>query len=287
MDSTATFSSAWVDAKFRHANDLLRSIDVQVKEFNDRQLVLAKPHQVDEFTYEFRLSIGGQPPIEEWSLILGDALHNLRSALDTLAWELANLERAPKHPTKIYYPLATDEDDWSARWAPVLESVPDVYLERMKNTQSFSGGTAKQALRDLHQLDIADKHMGLLRAEASIEEFPYELDLQVGDGITPVDGTLTPLTLPNASDFVEGNAMFGHRADVALQVRGPQSINVPVIPALYLDGSKYRALQFASQLSVLVALTIDRVCLGEDEAINRAINAGVLEVLGEQPVEGE
>jgi hypothetical protein len=44
-------------------------------------------------TGEYILSVHGLPPMDpQWSLLVGDVVHNLRSALDHLAWQLVILD---------------------------------------------------------------------------------------------------------------------------------------------------------------------------------------------------
>jgi hypothetical protein len=59
---------------------------------------VANPHTLasiadDRLSWDIRLSEFDPPPLSEWALILGDGIHNLRSALDVLVWAYAD------HPT--------------------------------------------------------------------------------------------------------------------------------------------------------------------------------------------
>ena len=50
-----------------------------------------------------------RPPGPEFGLIVGEAVHNLRSALDHVAWQLANLDGVPADPNGVQFPMLTSE----------------------------------------------------------------------------------------------------------------------------------------------------------------------------------
>jgi hypothetical protein len=50
-------------------------------------------------------------PTGEIGVIAGDAVHNLRSALDHLAWQLALLNTAKPHP-RTQFPIARSESEF-------------------------------------------------------------------------------------------------------------------------------------------------------------------------------
>jgi hypothetical protein len=59
---------------------------------------------------EVTLRVIVPPPLDEWSLLFGDCVHNIRAALDHLAWELDSApEKSTTFPTFTANPL---------RWPP-------------------------------------------------------------------------------------------------------------------------------------------------------------------------
>ena len=63
----------------------------------------------DRLSYEVRVRMRHSPPLEEWSLILGDALHNLRSALDVLVWSLADpASLSGAQQRRVMWPVVVD-----------------------------------------------------------------------------------------------------------------------------------------------------------------------------------
>ncbi len=72
----------------KHLNDLHISID-RYKGSNPYTSRVEEHPERNEA--EIKLSVNVNPPLEEWALIIGDASHNLRSALDHLACTLVKL----------------------------------------------------------------------------------------------------------------------------------------------------------------------------------------------------
>jgi hypothetical protein len=66
------------------------------------------PPQVDPHTVEFRAVVNREQPFDEWSLILGDAIHNLRSAFDKVVWSPATMSDATPSAHSIH--LFPDQD---------------------------------------------------------------------------------------------------------------------------------------------------------------------------------
>lgn len=152
------------ELKYARAVHLAHELRGRIDEWSAAETLLARIHQVDEHTVEFRMVIRREPPIDEWSLILGDALHNLRSTFDNLIWALATLDGAePKRPQQVTFPLTRNEDEWTARIA-ALESVPSVYIQRVRQLQPWANNVERDEsmLWLLHHFDIVDKHRGLI-----------------------------------------------------------------------------------------------------------------------------
>jgi hypothetical protein len=90
-----------------------------------------------------------------FSLGLGDVIHNLRSALDLLASDLAILNN--KSPKGIYFPIAATKEDLegqikSKKFTRTSEDAQNL----LYSIEAYGGGS--NLLRSLHELDIIDKH---------------------------------------------------------------------------------------------------------------------------------
>jgi hypothetical protein len=122
-------------------------------------------------------------PKHDWSLDLGDALHNLRSAFDAVAWGMAHFKDAePTRPKSVYFPICVDEKQWKKALNDWVGEINPEFQERLRIMQPFTymqtGGVS--ILSMLHELDIQDKHRDILTVSADVHEinlggsFEYE-----------------------------------------------------------------------------------------------------------------
>ena len=126
-------------------------------------------------SYVFRVW-GVKTPDPSWGLLVGDCVHNARSALDHLAYQLAclNLGRDlnEDEAKKIQFPIAEDPAKF-AKMRGRIDNLADVDRARIEVLQSFNAwdesiwGTLRMPgppapipsyLLQVHQLDIIDKH---------------------------------------------------------------------------------------------------------------------------------
>lgn len=106
---------------------------------------------------------------EDWELIIGDALNNLRAALDHLMWQLAvrhNSGVAPKPhiATQIYFPIVFDKGNWARHKHRKLGHISIADSDRLEKAQPFNMPAADKAagktaaLGMLATLSNTDKH---------------------------------------------------------------------------------------------------------------------------------
>jgi hypothetical protein len=155
----------------KHIRDLDAAIGVYIA---DKPYTIGtKPHPVpaiDNVTLyvESLKSIPDDVP-----LILGDAIHNLRSALDHLAWQL--VEAGGGAPSKdTYFPVAETEHQYkSAIGKGEIQKIPADALKIIEAKQSYV--TLDQNLWLLHHLDIVDKHRVRLSAGIHMDKWGVQL----------------------------------------------------------------------------------------------------------------
>jgi hypothetical protein len=99
--------------------------------------------------------------------VIGDVIHNLRAALDTLATALviANGEKSTAIIRKTYFPIGASEAIFEKKLPDDLAGASDAAREMVKGLKPYKGGT--DAFYRLHQLDILDKHSALIPVGAS------------------------------------------------------------------------------------------------------------------------
>lgn len=152
------------ELKYARAAHIANELRGRIDEWSASEPVVARVHVVSPHEFQMRAVVRHVPPVDEWSLIAGDAIHNLRSAFDNLMWGLANLDGAqPRRPTKVAFPLTSTQEDWR-KTVKNLESVPPVIVERLQSLQPWVQGVPieESLLWLLHHFDIVDKHRGII-----------------------------------------------------------------------------------------------------------------------------
>ena len=106
-------------------------------------------------------------PGDEWALLIGDCVHNLRSALDYLVWEMAGAD--PQDRTTMF-PIFIDAQRYREDAHERLRKVPEDVRAVIEKLQPYhTADPAKSALWALQVLDTADKHQ-LLTVTAVMPE---------------------------------------------------------------------------------------------------------------------
>lgn len=115
----------------------------------------------------------------EWGAILGDCIHNLRSALDLLAVELV---RAGGGVPGDYtaFPIGSDRTYFESSGITRLNGATAEAIKLVRRLKPYYRGC--DALWRLHRLDIADKHQLLIPVAAAHKEFGVEYDIR-GPGL--------------------------------------------------------------------------------------------------------
>ena len=106
------------------------------------------------------------PELIEWGVRIGEIVHNLRSSLDLLMWQLVLLRqgRVPDRPHDVYFPIVDDPRDFRKRYAVGLIEQADVkILDRFQPYRRREGpdhwsGPWIHPLMHLKDLSNDDKH---------------------------------------------------------------------------------------------------------------------------------
>lgn len=117
-----------------------------------------------------------EPP-SRWSAVIGDCVHNLRSALDHLTWQLALLQSSnPSRSTQ--FPIFLDETKYQGSGQRQVAELTAAQRTCIESLQPYHGGDPSHPLWVLHELDRIDKHQRLHLTvnslEASIVDFRGE-----------------------------------------------------------------------------------------------------------------
>lgn len=106
------------------------------------------------------------PMVDDWGLLLGECTHNLRSALDNLAFALARLRcDPPERPSKIAFPIFDTKREFEKRGRANVDQLPDQAITLIELIQPFQRNSSADkdspdldALVHLQRLNNTDKH---------------------------------------------------------------------------------------------------------------------------------
>lgn len=124
-------------------------------------------------------------PPEEYGAIVGDVIHNLRSALDLMAVALVDLNGG--NTRGVYFPFSINEGELDDQIRlKNFDRAGALAVKQLKEFQPYKGGNI--ALRAVHDLDIEDKHKQLIPIQTHI--IGRAIDIRHPSGVpTPVAGS--------------------------------------------------------------------------------------------------
>jgi hypothetical protein len=152
-------------------------------------------------------------PVEDLALAIGDAVHNLKCALD-YAWIHAIRKMAPVALRKFakfpIYP-SQSELEIALRGHGIQIASPNLYDLIVSDIKPYDGG---DHLWSIHKMDIMDKHRLLIPVlDVAI------VDLSLEDDIGNVSNYLCAFTRGGAyRKPIEDNQKLKHKGNVSLQV---------------------------------------------------------------------
>lgn len=101
-------------------------------------------------------------PDREWSLIIGDCVQNLRSALDHAVWSLTPTSKRSAHPERPQFPIFIDKELFDHRGRSRIAAIPPSAGEWVEKWQPFaSSHPTRHPLWLLNELSRIDKHRAI------------------------------------------------------------------------------------------------------------------------------
>lgn len=138
----------------------------------------------------------------ELGLIAGDAIHNLRSALDIMLCDIAAMHGDASR--SIRFPFRQDADELETLTDKMVKRLPIeiiALISKLKLYKAENGGN--KLLRALHDLDIIDKHKLIVTTAAFrgvMHSHPDETATITSYGALVGDGVVMQFALANVAD---------------------------------------------------------------------------------------
>lgn len=111
------------------------------------------------------------------ALITGDAVHNLKSALDHLIWQLVIANGGKPDEMRTEFPIWGSEAKFEAGKPGNAKGISEGALKVLYGLKPYKGGNA--ALWLLSRLDIIDKHRLVLAVGTAYESLQYNIGARV------------------------------------------------------------------------------------------------------------
>jgi hypothetical protein len=197
-----------LQAKVDRADELRQSIEREINEyllagpFRLRDQMLPDPPRFEVFVDSI------DPPPPRLGVLVGDFVHNLRSALDHVVWQLA-LTRGDEPSTELQFPIVSDRERWPGAVRRRLPDVPDEAVRLIETMQPYHhDDPMTHPLAVLRDLSNEDKHRVILEAmSVPVEPTPptvegedvaesMELDMAWGAPYEPGARVLTAYYTP-------------------------------------------------------------------------------------------
>jgi hypothetical protein len=110
-------------------------------------------------------------PPDHWPLLAGDAIQNLRSALEHVAWTAA----VPGHKSRTQFPIFKDAREYARKGRPMIAGLPAPVQTLIEQTQPYNAvpdGPTFDPLWQLSELSNLDKHRTLATVAGAVDT-PY------------------------------------------------------------------------------------------------------------------
>lgn len=146
----------WSRVKLKRAHKFIAEVEVGLATYNS-----SNPYSAEwDFSgAETALRINRKEVDPELLAALGDAVHNMRTALDLMASELVRLNG--KNDKDVYFPFAASQNQFpDAIKKKNFHRAGNDAVALLNQFAPYKGGNER--LRAIHDLDIEDKHKSIL-----------------------------------------------------------------------------------------------------------------------------
>ncbi len=231
----ALFKGAWKKLTWgaKHLTGLVEEIAATLQSKENKAVAERQTHS----RYVVKINFG-RWPVDKWSLMLGDAIHSIRGALDHATWEIVCLNGAPdddREQRRIQFPIFDCPDAFEK--ATVLRYVDDGTRAIFEDAQPYKTG---KALKFLAALSNDDKHRLLLPNVIAYAEGDFDFSVATNEDVGSV-GELILTVKPG--DAMEAGAEIGY---FDVEVTGPD-------PQVQVQGEFPGLVAFEGQDGVVIA----------------------------------
>lgn len=218
---------AKINRSVAHTNELIKEVQTWI----DTQTELKYKIHDNGLLHTLDLVVKAPPNLHDWSCIFGDAVHNMRSALDLWITERLFAETGSRPPNNFDFPIYPNDGmfkGWITRNKHLR--LTDPLMDELEAIQPYHhDGKDDEALMSLHKLDIEDKHRSLLALGLNT----YDADPMEFYGTWEPDPESDIEIVSNEIDPAAGGRVLEVIATRPLQVAQPDLSIRPIIEFTY------------------------------------------------------
>lgn len=255
--------TTWPDLKWSRGKSHVALLQSKFGEWH-----ASAPVSIDAVLREDRLGIDlvarvpKGVPKHEWSLDLGDALHNFRSAFDAMAWGIAHFnDTEPTRPKSVYFPICTEEKQWRKALNDWVGDIHPEFQERFRIMQPFTytpaGGVS--VLSMLHDLDIQDKHRDILTVSADLTGLSFDGSFTYEDYDIPA---VPRLDMLSNIKFGDGVVLGTLHAGAPIRMVGQMTLRPAMKVQITYQDTTYDVMPMLEQFVTKTRRYLDILLLG-------------------------
>lgn len=194
-----------IKAKLERAQEQFHDLIARIQTYDASKPYELPRHvntETGKFWYEFRLKT---PVPIEWSVIVGEMVHNLRSALDHLVWQMIVRDTGSNPSHLSQFPIFHARSDYKARGEKYIRGVSTKGAAIIESLQPFSTGHGQaDPLWHLCEISNWDKHRRIHLAQVMTQS----ITIGAGPAPTAVDGVFAPGIGPIEDGAIIGGGTF-------------------------------------------------------------------------------
>lgn len=236
-------------AKLDRAQAHFKTLDKEVLDFLGRDPYPVRGEANEEKTrYSLRVDIREEVPHPDLSLIAGDCVHNARSALDHLAWQMAGADPAD---TRTQFPIFDDPGKFARFSGAMIARLTDrrsvAFVKWLQPYRRKKEGQI-DLLWLLQALDVADKHKLLVPVAAVNADMtvtwtvPPMTEVHLREELIPgpfVDGAEIGVLVITDGPY---DTFTGKKTDAEVQVKTNHIFDITLSDQAIEGAAPYRAL---------------------------------------------
>ena len=161
--------------KTDRADEHLKCLEEKIRLFMETEpYPISVEFNANRTECRFYISVTKPLPESEWGLLVGDCIHNARSALDHLTWEIAETFSSPDLLDRnTQFPVFPTRDDWTEfvrRGQPAIKRLPVYAQGLIEQAQPYHADCpVNHPLWQCNHFDVVDKHKLIPVVAATIQ----------------------------------------------------------------------------------------------------------------------